>query len=179
MTQELFAGPVSDANEEQQRAQELARRYRCEYIELKGFKIQHELFRKVPVELMFRFNFIPLEELADGRLAIALPDPSQLMVIDEIGLLLNRRLAPRVATLTEITDILKKTEQSQRVLDEAGENFTLDVIRDDDNGDETISIEKLTRKTTPAPSSSWSAPPSSPPWSGAPAIFTSKPATIA
>ncbi|MGC2211074.1 MAG: GspE/PulE family protein [Candidatus Korobacteraceae bacterium] len=152
MTQELFVGPVTDANEEQQRAQELARRYRCEYIELKGFKIHHELFRKVPVELMFRFNFIPLEELADGRLAIALPDPSQLMVIDEIGLLLNRRVAPRVATLTEITDILKKTEQSQRVLDEAGETFTLDVVHDDDaNGEENLSIEKLTQEDDTSP----------------------------
>ena len=152
MSQQLFVEPIQDANEEQKRAYELARRYRCEFVELKGFKIQHELFKKVPVELMFRFNFIPLEEMEDGRLAIALPDPSQLMVIDEIGLLLNRRLAPRVATLTEITDILKKTEQSQRVLDEAGETFTLDVVHDDDgNGEENLSIEKLTQEDDTSP----------------------------
>jgi len=148
MEQQLFVEPASGSNDEQQRARELARRYRCEYVELKGFKIQHELFRKVPVELMFRYNFIPLQELPDGRLAIALPDPSQLMVIDEISLLLNRRVVPRVATLTEIADILKKTEQSQRVLDEAGETFTLDVVHDDDTStDETISIEKLTQES--------------------------------
>jgi type IV pilus assembly protein PilB len=152
MSQQLFVEPIPDANDEQKRAHELARRYRCECVELRGFKIQHELFRKVPVELMFRYNFIPLEELADGRLAIAVADPSQLMVIDEISLLLNRRVLPRVATLTEITDILKKTEQSQRVLDEAGETFTLDVVHDDDaNGDETISIEKLTQESDISP----------------------------
>ncbi len=152
MTQQLFVEPITNSNDEQKRAHELAQRYRCEYVELKEFKIQHELFRKVPVELMFRFNFIPLQELEDGRLAIALADPSQLMVIDEISLLLNRRVVPRVATLTEITDILKKTEQSQRVLDEAGETFTLDVIHDDDaNGDETISIEKLTQESDISP----------------------------
>ncbi len=127
---------------------------------------------------MFRDNFIPLEELPDGRLAIAVADPSQLMIIDEIRLLLKRRVVPRVATLTQITDILKKTEQSQRVLDEAGETFTLDVIREDESGDETISIEKLTRRATSAPSSGWWTPPSSPPCSGAPATFTWKPATI-
>ena len=152
MSQQLFVEPIPDANDEQKRAHELAHRYRCECVDLKGYKIQHELFRKVPVELMFRFNFIPLEELADGRLAIAVADPSQLMVIDEISLLLNRRVLPRVSTLTEITDILKKTEQSQRVLDEAGETFTLDVIHDDDaNGDETISIEKLTQESDISP----------------------------
>jgi type II secretory ATPase GspE/PulE/Tfp pilus assembly ATPase PilB-like protein len=152
MSQQLFIESSPNANEEQKRAHELALRYRCEYVELKGFKIQHELFKKVPVELMFRFNFIPLQELEDGRLAIALSDPSQLTVIDEISLLLNRRVVPRVATLTEITDILKKTEQSQRVLDEAGETFTLDVVHDDDaNGDETISIEKLTQESDISP----------------------------
>jgi type IV pilus assembly protein PilB len=109
MPQPLFIEPIPNASDEQKRAHELARRYRCEYVELKGFKIQHELFKKIPVELMFRFNFIPLRELEDGRLAIALSDPSQLSVIDEISLLLNRRVTPRVATLTEITDILKKT----------------------------------------------------------------------
>jgi type IV pilus assembly protein PilB len=147
MPQELFVESIPDANEEQKRALELARRYRCEFVDLKGYVIQHELFRKVPVELMFRFNFIPLRETEDGRLAIAVADPSQLMVIDEISLLLSRRVVPRVATLTQITDILKKTEQSQRVLDEAGESFTLDVVRDDGgDADETISIETLTQE---------------------------------
>jgi type IV pilus assembly protein PilB len=152
MEQQLFVEAIPNASEEQQRAYELARRYRCEVVELKGYKIQHDLFKKVPVELMFRFNFIPLQELPDGRLAIALSDPSQLAVIDEISLLLNRRVVPRVATLTEITEILKKTEQSQRVLDEAGETFTLDVIHDDEsNNEETISIEKLTQENDISP----------------------------
>jgi len=136
--------PTIPGSDETQRAQELARRYRCEFVNLKNYKIQHELFKKVPVDLMFRDNFIPLEELPDGRLAIAIADPSQLMTIDEIGVMLKRRVAPRVATLSQITDILKKTEQSQRVLDEAGQTFALDVIHEDEGGEETISIEKLT-----------------------------------
>jgi len=59
---------------------------------------------------------VPLEDKPDGRMVIAMADPSQLMMIDEIGLLLGRRIATKVATLTQINDILKKTEQSQRVL---------------------------------------------------------------
>ena len=49
-----------------------------------------------------------------------------------------------MATLSQITDLLKKTEQSQRVLDEASEGLTFDVLTGDDNSDENISIEKLT-----------------------------------
>ena len=131
--------------EEEARARDVARRYRCEFIDLKNYHIQHELLRKIKPELMFRFNFVPLQELEDGTLVIAIADPSQLMMIDEIGLLLSRRIRTKVATLSQITDLLKKTEQSQRVLEEASEGFTLDVIREDSEGtDENLSIERLT-----------------------------------
>ena len=126
---------------------DLAQRYRCEFVDLKNFHIQHELFRKIPVDLMFRYNFVPLEDRPDGRLVVAIADPSQLMMIDEIGLLLARRITTKVATLSQISDILKKTEQSQRVLEEASEGFALDVIAEDEDSDETISIEKLTAET--------------------------------
>src|SRR6202162_1652857 len=133
--------PITDL----ERAQDVARRYRCEFVDLTDFQLHHELFKKIPVELMFRYNFVPLEETTDGRLAIAIADPSQLMMIDEISLLLQKRIVTKVSTLKQISDILKKTEQSQRVLEEASEGFALDVIREDEQtGEETISIDKLT-----------------------------------
>ena len=144
-------GSVVTAGDEVAHAQELARRYRCEFVDLKSFHIQHELFRKIKVDLMFRYNFVPLHETQDGRLVIAIADPSQLMMIDEISFHLGRRIVTRVATLSQISDVLKKTEQSQRVLEEDGENFALDVIREDENADETISIEKLTGETDISP----------------------------
>src|ERR1700693_796298 len=133
--------PITDL----ERAHDEARRYRCEFVDLTDFQLHHELFKKFSPELMFRYNFVPLEETADGRLAIAIADPSQLMMIDEISLLLQKRIVTKVATLKQISDILKKTEQSKRVLEDASEGFTLDVIREDEAGnDETISIDKLT-----------------------------------
>src|SRR5438067_13255974 len=139
----IFVTGATDGNSET-RARDLARRYRCEFVDLKNFHIQHDLFRSVPVDLMFRYNFVPLEPGGDGRLTVAIADPSKLMMIDELGLLLGKRIITKVATLSQINDILKKTEQSQRVLEEAGEGFALDVIRDSENGDETISIERIT-----------------------------------
>src|SRR5512135_2859585 len=133
--------PVTDL----ERAQDVARRYRCEFIDLSGFELHHELFKKIPVELMFRYNFVPLEETRDGRLAIAIADPSQLMMIDEISLLLGKRILTKVSTPAQIDEILKKTEQSKRVLEDASEGFRLDVIQEEEGvGDESISIDRLT-----------------------------------
>src|SRR6202167_4742680 len=140
-------GPISPTGNpitDLERAQDVARRYRCEFVDLTDFQLHHELFKKIPVELMFRYNFVPLEETADGRLAIAIADPSQLMMIDEISLLLQKRIVTKVSTLKQISDILKKTEQSQRVLEEASESFT--IIREDEatGAEETLTIDKLT-----------------------------------
>jgi len=128
--------------DEKAAAIDLARRYRAEFADLKNFKIQHDLLRTVPVELMFRFNFVPLE-MRDDVLVIAVSDPSKLMVLDEIAGLLGHRIEPRVATMTQIADLLKKTEQSQRVLDEASEGLTFDVVSFENDPDENISIESL------------------------------------
>src|SRR5271168_2847641 len=135
--------PVTDL----ERAQDVARRYRCEFVDLTDFQLHHELFKKFSPELMFRYNFVPLEETVDGKLAIAIADPSQLMMIDEISLLLQKRIVTKVATLKQISDILKKTEQSQRVLEEASEGFQ--IIREDEatGAEETLTIDKLTARS--------------------------------
>src|SRR5918998_4781244 len=128
--------------EEAMQAQSLAARYRCGYVDLKEAKIDHDLFHSVPVDLMFRYNFVPLQA-QNGSLEIALADPRNLNLIDELSILLRKKLKVKVATLTQISDLLKKTEQSQRVLEEVTEGFALDVIGDEENADETLSIDRL------------------------------------
>ncbi len=135
----------------EQWARDIAARYRCEFLDLRNYHLDAELFKTVPVDLMFRYNFIPLE-VRDGALWVAIADPSKLMMIDEIALLLDRRVKTKVATLAQINDILKKTEQSQRVLEEASEGFVLDVVREEEgSGDESISIDRLTAEAEVSP----------------------------
>jgi type IV pilus assembly protein PilB len=93
---------------------------------------------------MFRYNCVPLRE-EDGCLVVAMADPSDLVAIDEMSALLARPLKIKVAPLSEIQDLLKKSESSQRMLEEATEGFKLQIIRENESGDETITIEKLTQ----------------------------------
>jgi type IV pilus assembly protein PilB len=135
---------------EQERTKILATRYRCAFVDLREQRIDPELFRDVPAELMFRYNFVPLEA-HDHTLSIAVSDPSQVLVYDELSLLLGKKLQIKVATATQISDLLKRTEQSQRVLDQATEGFTLQVVAEDEESEENISMEKLTRDTGVSP----------------------------
>jgi type IV pilus assembly protein PilB len=140
---------TNDAAEREQ-ARRLAERYRCPFIDLQEQRIDPELVRSIPAELMFRYNFVPLES-RDSVLVVAMADPSQLQLTDELSLLLGKRLQIKVATASQIGDLLKRTEQSQRVLDQATEGFTLQVVADEEDSDENISMEKLTRDTGESP----------------------------
>src|ERR1700674_3974579 len=132
-------GLPGDGDEQNERniARKLAERYRLSFIDLREQRIDPELFRTIQADLMFRYNFVPLE-VHDNLLSIAVADPSQVLLSDELPLLLGKNLAIKVATAHQISDLLKRTEQSQRVLEQATEAFTLQVSKDEGESDETI-----------------------------------------
>src|SRR5271155_2883065 len=132
----------TDPATEAARARAVAERYYHEFVDLREVRIDHELFHSIPVDLMFRYNFVPIQA-QNGSLDIALADPRDLNLIDELAVLLGKKLRVKVATLSQISDLLKKTEQSQRVLEEVTEGFTLDVVGEEENSEETLSIDKL------------------------------------
>jgi len=139
-----------DPIQETARARAVAERYYHEFVDLREVKIDHDLFHSIPVDLMFRYNFVPIQA-HNGSLEIALADPRNLGLIDELAVLLGKKLRVKVATLSQIADLLKKTEQSQRVLEEVTEGFTLDVVGEEENADETLSIDKLSADSEIAP----------------------------
>jgi len=145
-------GLPGDGDEQNERefARKLAERYRYAFIDLREQRIDAELFRTIPADLMFRYNFVPLE-LQNNVLAIAAADPGQVQMSDELPLLLGKKLLIRVATARQIGDLLKRTEQSQRVLEQATEAFTLQTSKDDEDSEETISGDRLTRDSTASP----------------------------
>jgi type IV pilus assembly protein PilB len=146
----VIPGVTNNDSAERDQARRLAERYRCPFVDLREQRIDPELFRSIPAELMFRYKFVPLEA-HDTTLMVAMADPSQLQLTDELSLLLGKRLQIRVATTSQIDDLLKRTEQSQRVLDQATEGFTLQVVGDEEDSEENISMDKLTRDTGVSP----------------------------
>jgi type IV pilus assembly protein PilB len=145
----LPGGPA-DATQEREQARKLAERYRCGFIDLAEQRIDPELFRTIQADLMFRYSFVPLAA-HNNTLVIAVADPGLVILSDELPLLLGKKLTYKVATARQISDLLKRTEQSQRVLEQATEAFTLQVSKEDEDGDETISADRLTRDTTVSP----------------------------
>ena len=148
----VTGAPALSAEEQHERehARRLAERYRFPFVDLREQRIDPELFRAIQADLMFRYNFVPLE-VHNNVLSIAVAEPSQVALTDELQLLLGKKLSIKVATARQIGDILKRTEQSQRVLEQATEAFTLQAGKTDEDADETLSGDRVTRDTTASP----------------------------
>ncbi len=149
---ELYVGnrEVSAAERaaELTQARRLAERYRLEFVDLSQFSIDHELFRAIPADLMLRYGFVPYHREGQS-LVIVVSDPTDLPMIDELAVLLATPIKVTVGTPSAIQSILKKSESSQRVLEEATESFQLQLLREDESGDDQLTVDKLTADASP------------------------------
>jgi type IV pilus assembly protein PilB len=124
------------------RARELAARYHFEFVDLRDFKADQALLQSIPLDLMVKYEFFPLEA-HDHSLAIAVADPAALDRFEELELKLNRRLTIRVAAANQLRDLLKMTEPSRRVLDQATEDFRVTTAGVEQDEEVVLSLEHL------------------------------------
>jgi type IV pilus assembly protein PilB len=149
---DLYVGvPETTAAEhaaETAHARRLAERYRLPFVDLSEFSIDHELFRAIPADLMLRYGFVPYRREGPA-LVIVVSDPTDLPMIDELAVLLATPIKVTVGTPTSIQSILKKSESSTRVLEEATESFQLQILREDESGEDQLTVDKMTADQSP------------------------------
>jgi type IV pilus assembly protein PilB len=149
---ELEAETVEQARarvaQERRDAEAFAARYGLEFVDMTHFRIDNDLFRRVPFDLMLRYGFIPEAQL-EGRMTVVMADPSDVVKIDEMELLLGQPVEVKVGVRSSIDEILQKSESAQRVLDEASEDFRIQLVQEDEEGEEVLSIDRITADTSP------------------------------
>jgi type IV pilus assembly protein PilB len=133
---------------ERQRAEELAARLGLEFVDLTRFRVDSALFHSVSFEVMLRYGFVPLAQLP-GRLQVAMKDPGDIGRLDELELLLGQPVEARVATAQAVDEVLQKAESSQRVLEEATEDFRIQLVQEDEAGEEVLSIDRISADSSP------------------------------
>jgi len=141
-------GAVADTINEEIDARARAERLGLEFVDLQDVEIDLSLFETIPVELMFRYHFVPIRRSGE-RLIVAVVDPTDVLMIDELELLLGTPIEVSVGTRAAIQEILKRSESSQRVLDEATDELRVQVVREDEEGEEVLSIERITSDQSP------------------------------
>jgi len=137
-----------DAASEETRARQSAQRLGLPYVDLWTFRIDPALFRATPLDWMLRFEFVPERE-EDGALSVVMADPGDVVKRDELELLLKKPLRVKVGSRAALQDILQKSESTQRVLEEATEEFRMQVVREDEEGEEVLTIDRIAADASP------------------------------
>ncbi len=127
---------------EREMAERLAERYRLNFIQLENHSVDYALVQSLPVDLMLRNKFVPLRR-ENGHMVIAMADPSDLLLQDELKAQLRVSLKVEVATWSAIEAVLRKGDASQRVLQEATEGFRAALVKETDQGEEVLDLDRL------------------------------------
>jgi type IV pilus assembly protein PilB len=133
---------------EEQLARALAQQARLAYQPLDQHRFNPADYQWIPVELMYRYPFVPYSS-SDGSVTIVVSDPTNVQALDELELLLKRQVRLMVSTRTAILDVLKRSESTTQVLKKVGADMGTVLIKEDEAGDEVLSVEQITKDTSP------------------------------
>ncbi len=132
----------------------MAARYRMPFIDLlppeEASPVDHEELGKIPVDLMLRNQFVPLRR-EGNNLHAAMADPTNLERLDELENVLNVRIVPYVATAGAIDVVLRKGDSTQRVLQEAASTFKISLVKETEQGDEVLDLDRLANDSEMSP----------------------------
>ncbi|MBX7149263.1 Flp pilus assembly complex ATPase component TadA [bacterium] len=126
---------------EEQLLKFLAKRYNIEYITLKDFQINPELFHKLPLHLSRQHKVVPLY-MKDDKIVVAMANPFDSFAQDDIREALKMDLEPMLASLREIEDCFRNIGDSTATNDDKG--LTLEVSSDNtQNETETRKMQEM------------------------------------
>ena len=129
-------------------SQVLADQYGLQWNDLKEFRIPTSLMESIPVELMHRYEFVPME-LEEQVLTIAIAKPQDLRIIDELEHQLGYELRLLVSSQTAILDTLSNSGGNSQVLTRIKAELDPVLIKEDEKGEEVLSVERISRDLSP------------------------------
>src|SRR5205809_7269309 len=95
---------IEERRVELEQTRRLAERYRLEFVDMDSFRIDQDLFRSIPADLMLRYGFVPYRR--EGKtLVIVVSDPTDLPMIDELAVLLSTPLKVTVGARSALESI--------------------------------------------------------------------------
>jgi type IV pilus assembly protein PilB len=124
--------------------QSLADQRGLRYADLIDFRIPAPFFETISLELMQRYQFVPMEDAGD-LLVVAITDPNNLPVLDELEMNLNRQIEMVVSTPSAIQTVLQRSGSSELVMHAASEGSEVHLVKEQEDGEseEILSVETI------------------------------------
>jgi type IV pilus assembly protein PilB len=106
----------------------VAKNQGMELVSTQGLKVTPELLEQIPAKTARLFKVFPIE-YTDSSVKVALSDPFNLSIIDDLHRILDKTVIPCVAPEAEIDRMIKRYYEANEVSD-MYEKFTEDIYRE-------------------------------------------------
>ncbi|GKS58862.1 type II secretion system ATPase PulE [Nitrospira sp.] len=141
----VAAGLISD----EQLGRALAEQFDLDFEPLADFSVDPKFYQTIPVKLMQRYPFVPVHD-QDDLLTIAVADPSNVLALDELELLLNRPFRLVVAPRSAILAALGRSDGAGHALKELEAEYRSLLVKEDDRGEEIVTLDHVGEDQSPA-----------------------------
>jgi type IV pilus assembly protein PilB len=109
-----------------QLARAIAERFDFDYIDLAAHELDMGAVQLLDVDAIRRYQAVPVSFLEDGTLLVAMSDPTNVLTIDDIAMITNRRVRAAVASAEDVQMLLARLTRSsqavQGIIDEDEES---------------------------------------------------------
>ena len=133
---------------EESLASALAEQFGTRYHDLTTFRVDLEQFSAISPELMHDYGFVPVAD-QDGLLTVAVANPHDLPALARLERVLGREIDIVVATKSAITVALTRSERNSQIATRVYDEFRPVLVHENDEGEEVLSQEKLSRDQSP------------------------------
>jgi type IV pilus assembly protein PilB len=101
----------SGALRDDQLARALAERLGIDYVDLSVFEIDVGAVNLIPAEAARRYQAVPVGFLADGTVLLAMADPTNVLTVDEMSLMIGVPVTPAAAAREDISALIARTSR--------------------------------------------------------------------
>ncbi|MFW6255532.1 MAG: type IV-A pilus assembly ATPase PilB, partial [Candidatus Sumerlaeota bacterium] len=120
----------------------LGKQLNVPFITLSQYEIDQEVLESIPKEIILKYNIVPVDKTGD-TLTVALPDPNNIFILDELRLLTKCQIVPVISFENDIRETINRyfsgdSEEGgnlEQMLDEISDK-NMEIVQDSDDDDD-------------------------------------------
>jgi len=85
----------------------LGKQLNVPFITLSQYDIDKEVLKSIPKEIVLKYNIVPVDRTGD-TLTVALPDPNNIFILDELRLLTKCQIVPVISFENDIKEAINR-----------------------------------------------------------------------
>ena len=127
----------------------LGKQLNVPFITLSQYEIERDVLDSIPKDIILKYKIVPVDRTGD-TLTVALPDPNNIFILDELRLLTKCQIVPVISFETDIEEAIDRYFRNsdsptgalaEMMSEMAGGDENMEIVQTDDDDDLDLSVQ--------------------------------------